>query len=194
MLRTINNVKKYFIIVLIFLSFCSCNKPEKKDKKIITDNFSLNVPFDMESVYHINDIAKVQFQKPDEDLYFIVLQETKESFKNAIRLKSYTAPQNLLGYFKVVTEHFDEINEDFRVKDFVNTKINSCNAIVFSIYGKDLDNKKNTFYRYALIEDDKNFYQIMSWTNINYKDKLISKMKGIIYSFRSKSISRWSTN
>ena len=56
--------------------------------------------------------------------------------------------------------------------------------------GKGLDDCKKTFFRYALIEDSKNLYQIMSWTNINYKDKLIGKMGGIINSFKSKSNSK----
>jgi hypothetical protein len=56
--------------------------------------------------------------------------------------------------------------------------------------GKGLVYGKRAFFRYALIEDNNNLYQIMSWTNINYKDKLIGKMGGIINSFKSKSNSK----
>lgn len=120
-------------------------------------------------------------------MYFIVLEEPKEGFKNAIRLKIYDAPSTLYGYFQVVTDNFDDIYDEFKVDGFKTTKINSCNAIVFSMIGKDSVDGKEAFFRYAVIEDSKNLYQIMSWTNINYKDKLIKKMEGIIYSFKSNS-------
>ena len=94
------------------------------------------------------------------------------------------------GYFNVVKNHFDEISEDIKIDDFSSTKINSCNALVFSMHGKDLEDGKKVFYRYALLEDDKYLYQIMAWTNIHDKDKLIGRMSGIINSFKSKSISK----
>ena len=184
-------VKNYlFGVLLIFIS--SCKQPEVKTENeiITTENYSLSIPKDFERSNNLNKLAKVQYQKVDEDLYFVVLEETKESFENAIKLKVHDATPNLFGYYKVVTKHFDEINQDFKISDYGYTKINSCNAIVFSMSGKDLEDGKNVFYRYALLEDDKNLYQIMSWTNIHYKDKLVGRMEGIINSFKSKSISK----
>lgn len=184
-------VRNYFFgILLIFISSCKQSEVGTENEIVETENYSLKVPKDFERTNNLNELAKVQFQKVDEDLYFIVLEETKESFENAIKLKVHDANPSLFGYYKVVTKHFEEITKDFKVDDFGNTKINSCNAIVFSMNGKDLENDKGVFYRYALIEDDKNLYQLMSWTNIHYKDKLIGRMEGIINSFKSKSISK----
>jgi hypothetical protein len=185
--------KNYSIGILILFSVLSCKKTENENiekQEITTENYSLMVPKDFERTNRLNELAKVQFQKVDEDLYFIVLEQTKESFKNAIDQKLYDVDFNLYGYSKVVTNHFDEISSDFKINDFSSTKINSCNAILFSMNSKNLEDGKKVFYRYALFEDDKNFYQIMSWTNINYKDKLIGKMEGIINSFKSRSISK----
>ncbi|TGD59377.1 hypothetical protein [Flavobacterium humi] len=184
-------VKNYILgILLVFISSCKHSENKAENETILTENYSLEVPNDMERAYTLNELAKVQFQKVEEDLYFIVLEETKESFENAIRLKVHHATPSLFGYYKVVTNHFDEIYKDLKINDFGTTKINSCNAIVFSMSGKDLGNGKNVFFRYALLEDNKNLYQIMSWTNIHYKDKLIGKMEGIINSFKSESSSR----
>jgi len=59
--------------------------------------------------------------------------------------------------------------------------------LFFQCLDNGLDDGKAVFYRYALIEDEKNYYQIMSWTNMRFKEKLIGKMSEIIYSFKSKS-------
>lgn len=183
------NLKTIFIGILIIFIY-SCKKAENKNERIFTENFSIEVPNDFERTNEMNELAKVQFRKSNEDLHFIVLEETKDGFQNSIKLGVYDTSPNLFGYYKVITKHFDEISENFTISDFGRTKINSCNAILFSMSGKDLENGKNVFYRYAILEDDKNLYQIMSWTNIHYKNKLIGRMTSIINSFKSNSISK----
>ena len=184
-------LKNYILaILIIFISSCKKSENNTEDEVVMTENYSLSVPKDLERTNNLNELAKVQFQKVDEDLYFIVLEETKKSFEDAIKLKVHKTTPSLFGYYQVVTSHFDELYDDFKITDFGRTKINSCNAIVFSMSGKGLDDGKKAFFRYALIEDSNNLYQIMSWTNINYKDKLIGKMEGIINSFKSKSNSK----
>lgn len=181
---------KNIIFGILFIFIYSCKKSENKAERIFTENYSIEVPNDFERTNEMNELAEVQFRKANEDLHFIVLQETKYGFQNAIKLGVHKISPSLFGYYKVITMHFDEITENFKITDFSNTKINSCNAIIFSMSGKDLEDGKSVFYRYAILEDDKNLYQIMSWTNIHYKDKLIGRMESIINSFKSKSISK----
>ena len=179
------------IILLTFLIFIfSCNKSENKNERIFTENYSIEAPSDFEKTNEMNELAKVQFRKSKEDLHFIVLEETKEGFQNGIKMGVHKVSPSLFGYYKVITNHFDEITADFKTSDYGVTKINSCNAIVFSMSGKDLEDGKGVYYRYAILEDEKNLYQIMSWTNIGYKDKLIGRMEPIINSFKSNSISK----
>ena len=180
-----NLIKIIFGILLIFTF--SCNKSENKTERIFTENYSIEAPNDFERTNEMNELAKVQFRKSEEDLHFIVLEEPKEGFQNAVKLGIHKASPNLHGYYETITNHFDEINEDFKINDFGRTKINSCNAIVFSMSGKDLEDGKSVFYRYAILEDDKHLYQIMAWTNLNYKDKLIGRMEPVINSFKSNS-------
>lgn len=180
-------ILKIYIFGILLIFIYSCKNSENKTERIITENYSIEAPNDFERTNEMNELAKVQFRKTEEDLHFIVLEESKKGFENAIKLGIHKTSPSLLGYYKVITSHFDEITEDFKITDFGNTKINSCNAIVFSMSGKDLGNGKSVFYRYAIIEDDKNLYQIMSWTNIHYRDKLTGRMKSIINSFKSNS-------
>ena len=177
-----------FGILIIFIY--SCKKTENKAERIFTENYSIEAPYDFERTNQMNELAKVQFRKTNEDLHFIVLEESKVGFQNAIKLGVHKTTPNLYGYYKVITTHFDELNENFKITDYGITKINSCNAIIFSMSGKDLEDGKSVFLRYAILEDDKNLYQIMSWTNLNFKDKLIGRMTSVINSFKSESISK----
>jgi hypothetical protein len=183
------NLKKIILLTLL-ISIFSCNKKENKSERIFTENYSIEAPFDFERTTTMNELAKVQYKKPEEDLHFIVLEETKEGFLNGIKMGVHKVSPSLSGYYKVITNHFDEIKENFKTSDYGVTKINSCNAIVFSMSGKDLENGKEVYYRYAILEDEKNLYQIMSWTNLGYKDKLVGRMTPIINSFKSNSISK----
>jgi hypothetical protein len=181
---------KKFILLTFLISIFSCNKNENKNERIFTENYSIEAPSDFERTNEMNELAKVQFRKSKEDFHFIVLEETKEGFLNGIKMGVHKVSPSLFGYYKVITNHFDEITENFKTSDYGVTKINSCNAIVFSMSGKDLEEGKNVFYRYAILEDDKHLYQIMAWTNLNYKDKLTGRMESVINSFKSNSISK----
>ena len=69
---------KKSILLIFLISVFSCNKNENKSERIFTENYSIEAPSDFERMNKMNELAKVQFQKVDEDLYFIVLEETKK--------------------------------------------------------------------------------------------------------------------
>lgn len=174
----------YLKILFFVFIFTSCNQRNNDNQIIISDNFSIVVPHNLERTQKLNELSKVQFQNRDEDLYFIVLEEPKKSFENAINHKMHSTTPDLNGYLSVVTNHFREISLKFTLSDFGRTKIDQCNAYIFSMTSQDPLDKKVTFYRYALIEDNENYYQIMSWTNLKNKTKLVGTMDGVINSFQ----------
>jgi hypothetical protein len=92
------------------------------------------------------------------------LDQPKNTFFNAITDKVYNVEPNLDGYFNTITEHFNELYNKFEVYDVSRKKLNSSNAIVFSMSGISKEDGIKDFYRYAVIESDSQFYQIMSWT------------------------------
>ena len=185
---------KRILLGILLICIYSCKESEDNVKvrteRIFTENYSIEAPNDFERTNKMNELAEVQFHKANEDLYFIVLEESNEDFRNEAKLGNNKPSNTLIKYYNDITKHFDEISQNFKITDFGYTKINSCNAIVFSMSGKDLEEGKSVFYRYAILEDNKNLYQIMSWTNLNFKDKLIGRMEPIINSFKSKSISK----
>ncbi len=172
-------------IIIVFCLFISCKKSENVENvKITSKNFSILVADDFERTNNLNELSEVQFQNKEKDLYFIILQEPKINFENAVKQNLHKSTPNLLGYFNVIKNHFQEITKDFKLSDFGKTKIDSCNAIVFSMSGIDPEDNKKIYYRYAIIEDEKNYYQIMSWTNLKNKLLLIGKVDQTINSFK----------
>lgn len=185
MLKTKYQNRNYLRIIFFIIMFSSCNQGKNNNtQKIISDNYSLIVASDFERTNSLNELSKVQFQNIKENLYFIVLEEPKERFKNAIKLKLHKSTPDLMGYLKVVTNHFKEVTDNFELSDVGFTKIDSCNAVVFSMSGINPEDNRKIYYRYALIEDENNYYQIMSWTNLKNKLKLIGKMEETIHSFK----------
>jgi hypothetical protein len=190
MLNTALSFKKLFALTLIAVLFVSCD-PKKKieTEKINTQNFSMDIPINLGKTDDLNDAAVVQYQDLINDFYVMVIEEPKSGFATAVETAIYQTTPDLKGYFKVIKEHFKTTSKDLEVTDVINSRINSCNAITFSMLGENTELKLKIFYRYAVIEDDKNYYQLMTWTSSTNKEESIDKMNEIIKSFKSNSVS-----
>jgi hypothetical protein len=181
---------KTFIPLLFLLILSSCNKnpvDEKYEKKIVKNRYSIFIPESLEETTELNNLASTQFKNLSEDFYVIVLDETKNSFANAVENNPTSITPDLEGYYNVIVSHFKKITQkDFKVYDIEKKKINSSNAIVFSMSG--MNDNYPAFYRYAIIEGDQQYYQIMSWTNIPQEKKYTERMNKIIESFSVEEI------
>jgi hypothetical protein len=178
-------MKKIFsLLYLVLLSSCNENiQNEKYEKKSVESKFSLLIPESLGQVNKLNSIASIQFENKSQDFYIMVLDESKDAFTKAVDNKVYDTTANLDGYYKVVVNHFKEItSNDFKVYNIEKKKINHSNAIVFSMSG--INDGYPAFYRYAIIESNKRYYQIMSWTNTSQEEKYTERMNKIIDSFK----------
>lgn len=176
--------KNISLLFLVLLSSCNENiQNEKYEKKTVKNKFSLLIPESLEQTNKLNSIASIQFENKSQDFYIMVLDESKDAFTKAVDSKVYDTTSDLDGYYKVVVNHFKEITtKDFKVYDIEKKKINHFNAIVFSMSG--IDDGYSAFYRYAVIESNKRYYQIMSWTNTSQEQKHTERMNKIIDSFK----------
>jgi hypothetical protein len=146
-------------------------------------NFSLLIPESLGKTNKLNSIASIQFENTNQDFYIMVLDESKDAFAKAFNNNVHNSTADLDGYYKVIVNHFKEItSKDFKVYNIEKKKINHSNAIVFSMSG--INDGYPAFYRYAVIESDKRYYQIMSWTNTSQEQKYTDRMNKIIDSFK----------
>ena len=177
---------KKIISLLFLLLLSSCNensKNEKYEKKSVENKFSLLIPESLGLTNKLNSIASIQFENTNQDFYIMVLDESKDAFTKAVNNKVYNTTTDLDGYYKVIVNHFKEItSKDFKVYNIEKKKINHSNAIVFSMSG--INDGYPAFYRYAVIESNKRYYQIMSWTNTSQEQKYTDRMNKIIDSFK----------
>jgi hypothetical protein len=174
------------IVSLLFLAvLCSCNQTppiEKYDTQTLENKYSLLIPESLEQTDQLNKFASMQFKNAKQDFYIMVLDEPKAGFAQAVEEKKYNTTSDLGGYYKIVVDHFRDItSKGFKVYDIEKKKINSANAIVFSMSG--LNDNYPVFYRYAVIESKERYYQIMSWTNTMQEQKYQERMNKIIDSF-----------
>jgi hypothetical protein len=172
------------LLFLVLLSSCNENlQNEKYEKKTVENKFSLLIPESLEQTNKLNSIASIQFENTNQDFYIMVLDESKDVFTKAVNKEIYNTTTDLDGYYKVIVNHFKEItSKDFKVYNIEKKKINHSNAIVFSMSG--INDGYPAFYRYAVIESNKRYYQIMSWTNTSQEQKYTDRMNKIIDSFK----------
>ena len=172
------------LLFLVLLSSCNENlQNEKYEKKTVENKFSLLIPESLEQTNKLNSIASIQFENTNQDFYIMVLDESKDVFNKAVNKEIYNTTTDLDGYYKVIVNHFKEItSKDFKVYNIEKKKINHSNAIVFSMSG--INDGYPAFYRYAVIESNKRYYQIMSWTNTSQEHKYTDRMNKIIDSFK----------
>lgn len=176
--------KNISLLFLLLLSSCNENiQNEKYEKKSVENKFSLLIPESLAQTNKLNTIASIQFENTNQDFYIMVLDESKDSFAKAVNNKVYNTTADLDGYYTVIVNHFKEItSKDFKVYNTEKKKINHSNAIVFSMSG--INDGYPAFYRYAIIESNKRYYQIMSWTNVTQEQKYTGRMNKIIDSFK----------
>nr|WP_199002121.1 hypothetical protein [Flavobacterium sp. ASV13] len=181
---------KNFILLLSLLLLSSCNQSpsdEEYEKKMVENKFSILIPESLEATNSLNDVASMQFQNLNEDFYIIVIDETKTDFANAIQNNSSNITPDLEGYYNIILNHFKKVTpKDFKVYNIEKKKINASNAIVFSMSG--INNNYPIFYRYAIIEGNQRYYQIMSWTSIPQEKKYTKRMNKMIESFSVEEI------
>ena len=172
---------KKIILLLVFLSF-SCQ--EKKEHQTITikKKYSVVLPSKFEKVSNLNEDASLQYQYLPDELYVIVIDETKASFEEAMELNETGLSGNLEDYYNIVKMNFEGYLENMKIYDEKRTTINGKTTILFSVTGI-IDNY-DIFYRFAIIEGKSDFFQIMTWTENKRQTKARPTMESIIKSFR----------
>lgn len=157
---------KKIIPLLLLIVFYSCDQVpanEKFDKKTVENKYSISVPENLGVTTELNKEASLQLQNPLDEFYVIVIDESSSDFVNAIENNLLNATPDLDGYYNATLSHLKKADiKNFKIYDIKKKKINSSNAIVFSISGSS--DGFDIFYRFAIVQGKERYYQIMSWT------------------------------
>jgi hypothetical protein len=156
-------------------------------KTVSSDKFTLQVPAHMKEATDLHDDAVLQYQNVIKEFYTIVIEESVEDFHTALidGALEEEFPPNLQGYSSLVAAKFSEnVEELVNKSEFKPLTVNGDSATYFEAEAK-LSGIK-VYYHYAFVRGDSNYYQVMSWTLAEKKDKLHADMMEILNSFKEK--------
>ncbi|NOK59239.1 MAG: hypothetical protein GFH27_549283n300 [Chloroflexi bacterium AL-W] len=150
---------------------------ENGDTKTIvsTDGQSqVDVPLLWEEQTDLNDEAELQVASPLFEQYMIVLTESKSDFEGF--------DINLQSYAEIVRDNFLDSVGEVSVTDEQTLSINGNDAIQYELRGvvDDLD----VVYWMTCVEGNDNYYQILSWTLLEYVDISQPELQQVVESFQ----------
>ena len=199
-------VAAFIILVTCFLSACSNsdNVSSDQDTTLInhkqnievptwrTDStseyFTIDLPIRMTSTPDLNEGAEIAYSFTQEvagemkEFYLMVSIETHKQIKSYGFSKDF----NLDSYNKAVLSNVTENLDHFELleSDKENTDINQMKYRVSNIFGSL--GAVNIFYKLAIFEGKKAFYQILTWTLDYQRSEFEEDMDKIIGSFNER--------
>ncbi len=201
----------YLVTIFILLTLLSCGSTASNDKsseinegeKIELKNdtsdkgFKLYVPSYMEKIEDLHESADAQFVYVEDENtnsgatglkehFLIVLSEKKTEIEN------YSVPvkPTLQSYHQdaIETMRMNEATLKFNVLDSISPvqQINGCQVIVSEITTliKTFDDPMELYYKIAIIEGKKAFYQVITWCPLDQKPSFYLEMDQIVQSFQ----------
>lgn len=176
--------KATFFVLLIFLMACGGSASFKKVE--IPGKYSIEVPQSLTVALNLHKEASLQYENKLEELYVIVIDETKDEFIRAVtdNQLSDMYPPDLNGYTKLITEGFKESLEDCSLSAISDKVINGLKSKSFTVTGT-LDDEK-VYYSMTCFEGKEHFYQMMIWTYASKQDFTRAKFDHMINSFKEK--------
>ena len=176
---------KQFIIICISLFFVAACKSSFRYKTVnFEDKYSLTIPAILTETDDINDDASMQFKNEFIEFYVLVFDESKDEINDffmKVNLPEYY-DMGLENYSNLIWESLNNNFEIYNYTDFFDVDINGLPAKYVEFKGKfsDID----IYYSLTVIEGEKNFYQISSWTLTSMESRNKEKIDEIKFTFK----------
>ncbi|MGV7106626.1 hypothetical protein [Flavobacterium sp. U410] len=175
----------FFSLFLIVLNSCQNTSTFTEHK---TKNFSIEIRSDLNETNDLNDDAVLQFKNEFEELYLIVLEETKTDVAQYFPeiIEENDPEKRIELYADVLSENYEANFDLENYSGYIPKEINGSSAIEMTFNAVESKNGLNVFYYVTFIETDTHFYQILTWTLFNKKAEMIDSMEKMILSFKSR--------
>ena len=136
----------------------------------------------------MNDDAVLQFKNEFEELYLIVLEETKTDVAQYFPeiIEENDPEKRIELYADVLSENYEANFDLENYSGYMPKEINGASAIEMTFNAVESKNGLNVFYYVTFIETDTHFYQILTWTLFNKKAEMMDSMEKMILSFKSR--------
>lgn len=180
-------MRKIIVLTGVFaFLLTSCNSITGVKEVKVADVASIEVPALLIESKDLNDDAAVQMASGLQELYVIVIEESKQEFNDLIKETDgvfdddFTA--DLYGYAKVAASSIESGIELKSKEDLIPINTNGLSTYVASFEGKI--NGLNVFYKLSCVEGKERYYQILTWTLSSSKEKHLDAMNAMIESFK----------
>lgn len=179
-----NRQNGLLVYLILILTLSSCGVSDSVEPVTFQNLYSLEVPSFMEATTALNDDASLQYQNLIKELYVIVIHETKDEINNAITDNNldFIYSKDFDGYSQMVVDNFNESINIINRSEISDIIINGLKAKTFTLSGTV--EGVEAYFKFCLVEGNDNYYQIMTWTLEDRKDKYSEKMNSIINSFK----------
>jgi hypothetical protein len=175
---------RYILLFWITLLLYSCTNSFEKETINIKNQYSIELPKFLSKSKTLNTQASLQYQNLLREFYVIVIDESKDDVHDIVNNDEnlFHISTDFDGYKRLITENanltinFNQINVE------KTNRVNTMLAHIQSMEGEIEDYK--IYYKLALIEGKKHYYQIFVWTLYNNKKEYDHLMDDIINSFK----------
>ncbi|MBC8047124.1 MAG: hypothetical protein H7Y00_10040 [Fimbriimonadaceae bacterium] len=174
-----------FTLAMVFaLSGCKQLTEQTSDISI-NNQYRISIPASLNKMDDLNEEASLQYGNGLQEFYIIVIDETKQSWKEAVdqygAIIDSTLTNSFESYRNYLMGGFKEnvVNSNF--KNTTPITINNMNGYLYEVEGKV--SGSDIYFYYTFIEGKEHFYQLMSWTMKDRKDKYKEQMVAMTNSF-----------
>ena len=176
---------KRAIFLISLLTFGIFSSQEWKEVTVGTP-FKISYPTSYLKTYDLNSDASLQIMNAIKEKYTIIIQDDRESLKD-LKLE-FTDNEEALNYYaKSIAEGLAD-NKKKKISKIKNFKIGDYNASEMIIEGQTSDEETgelmSLFYFYTLIETPNNYYQVLSWSKLEDREKYEEEFRNIAKSFK----------
>lgn len=177
---------KKILALCLFTVLLSCDSKEVQTITI-KNEYSLQLPDFLSKASDLHENASLQYQNTLREFYVVVIDEPKQDFYN-IAETTEDFPADFNGYHEILRSGLEEAIEDIDITPTKDTQINGLKAKTFSLTGQI--ETIPVYYEVAYVEGKNKFYQIVTWTLKDNKEKYGEQMRNILLSFKESGTAR----
>lgn len=171
-----NKISTLFIIALTS-TLISAQTKMKEIKAGHTFNISL--PDYMNKTVGLNDDSAIEYKSEVKEVYGFVIYDLKEDLK-LVELNFNSAKEFYDGFMKDFLKDIEKKS----IGNPVSKKINETNFVEADVDYFDKDANVEIYYLIGIVETEKAFYKILSWSAKENKDKFKGDFQKILYSIK----------
>ncbi|WP_060874057.1 hypothetical protein [Myroides odoratus] len=177
-------IKKIGTFVLLLTVLVGCTNKTTYIEVVQDDKFSVEVPSTMQKTRALNGEATLQLQNVQEELYLIAIKENKGEIDELFKATT-GEEENIFTQFSDTTlEYLTATLEEFEPSELKlqDQTINNLPARVVDFTARvgGLD----VYYKFAAFDGKEDYYQVLTWTLKEYKDKNQEQMNKMVDSFK----------